>query len=630
MFITVLSAAPATPAPSSAECEAPPLRDVAGLPSFAQKSGALSVGLDSVATWCFDSGGEWTGGVKVEPGKKAKPPGAAVGDCARALASCEAAKLAVTADLKALLAAALADLERPYVKKKYVPKRSGLADRPSEVVDCTSRSRPELFAQAQARMDLARLASQLHSEYANYKTWLYAEGLKCAQAARLGQVDNTQRAMAVDSAPQAPTPNPDKNAASTSAAAKPPDASVAVATTNTPDGSVTAAATTSKADGTPTAAPNKPDGSVPVAAPAVVASKPDAGTAAVANTVTPPSTPLAATNAADSGVPAPVGSVAPSAGGGSPGVDAGVAALLTGLDPSKPVGLSGSSSERERMLALAPAEKWAALAQVRGKFELDRDFTLGFLASRELRDCRCPRPNPAGIARRYVQKDNVAQLEADEQRNTQCEFCLQDAFSAWRSRVDRQCALVEKLSDFEVGVLQRSDDGNGLPPRCFDSVLTRRDGGVGALAGTGTSALARADAGTVWAAASKTVVAPVTPLPAPTPTSPPGATTSMQSVTSPLADTFSRAQDWAPIPLREDGRLYVRIFMSSACAADVLPGPIQARTGDLLVIPYNARQLSVRSPCGGLAEVYWGREVKPRVSEIFARNQPLHLQFQPQ
>jgi hypothetical protein len=115
------------------------------------------------------------------------------------------------------------------------------------------------------------------------------------------------------------------------------------------------------------------------------------------------------------------------------------------------------------------------------------------------------------------------------------------------------------------------------------------------------------------------------PAPAPAPTGVP-----RFEPPSPLADGFFRPSEPAPIPLREDGRLYVRVFMSSTCAADVLPGPVLARTGDLLLIPYGARQLSLRSPCGGLAEVYWGREAAPRVSEVFGRNQPLHFQFKPQ
>jgi hypothetical protein len=73
--------------------------------------------------------------------------------------------------------------------------------------------------------------------------------------------------------------------------------------------------------------------------------------------------------------------------------------------------------------------------------------------------------------------------------------------------------------------------------------------------------------------------------------------------------------------------MYVRVFMSSACVADIDPGPMQARTGDLLPVPPNAKSLTVRSPCGGMAEVYWGREEKPRVAETFGQNQPLQLQF---
>ncbi len=561
LLFTLLTAVPSSsPSPNGAECEAPPVRDVVALQTFAQNSGALSVGLDSVATWCFDSAGDFTAGSgKGKAGAGSKP----VGDCARALASCEAAK---TPELKALLIDALADLERPYVQKKYVPKRSGLIDRPSEVVDCNSRSRPELFAQAQARMDLARLASQAHSEYANYKTWLFAEGLKCAQAAHAGQVDTTQRQMAVD-APPAVMPNPDKSRTVTIATPTEPTMVLVTPVSRLDAGAATATKTTAA---TPTAA-----------TPTVT--KPTAATA----------------------TPATSAAAKPTAG------------APTASAPSN-FSVGGPSTERERLLASQPVERWLSLGQVRSRLELDRDYTLGFLASRELRDCRCQRPNPSGLARRYAQNDNVPQLEADENKNMQCEFCLQDAFAAWKLRLERQCTLVDKLSDFEVGVLQRSDDGNGLPPRCFASAMAGRDAGVpGAVPFVST--IRPLDGGALLAKITKPPVAAVAPVVA-----------AAQPVTTPLADSFSRAQDWAPIPLREDGRLYVRLFMSSQCAADVLPGPIQARTGDLLMIPYNARQLSVRSPCGGLAEVYWGREVKPRVSEIFARNQPLHLQFQPQ
>ena len=87
---------------------------------------------------------------------------------------------------------------------------------------------------------------------------------------------------------------------------------------------------------------------------------------------------------------------------------------------------------------------------------------------------------------------------------------------------------------------------------------------------------------------------------------------------------------WAPIPQREDGRIYVRLFMSSSCVADVEPGPLQARTGDLLLLPFEARAVQVKSPCGGLAEVYFGREARPRVSENFGSNRPLKFEFKRQ
>ncbi len=502
-----------------AGCESPPVRDVAALQAFAAKSGALSVGLDSVATWCFDSGGAWTGGAS----QKIKTPAAATGDCAKALASCETAKAEVTASMKQLLDDALADLERPFVGKRYVPKRSGLADRPSQVVDCSVRNRPSLFAQAQARMDLARMASQAHAEYVNYKTWLYAEGLKCAQAP-IAEPDRTRKNVGVDAPAALAAPSPGPGPGQGKTVALPIESAL---------------------------------------------------------------------------LQAPV----------KPPVDAGRPAGALEVTPSRPVlPVGGPSTERERVMALAPVDRWVALREARSRLELDRDYTLGFLVSRELRDCRCQRPNPAGLARRYAQSDNLAELEAAESKNVQCELCMQDAFAGWKVRLEKQCALIEKLSDFEVGVLQRSDDGNGLPPRCFDSVMAGRGFDAGSASASRAFVFPVADSG-VRASA---VQALALPSPAFTESKPPS------------------ASEWAPIPLREEGRLYVRLFMSSGCAADVLPGPIQARTGDLLVIPFNARQLSVRSPCGGVAEVYWGREARPRVSEIFARNQTLHLQFQPQ
>jgi hypothetical protein len=95
-------------------------------------------------------------------------------------------------------------------------------------------------------------------------------------------------------------------------------------------------------------------------------------------------------------------------------------------------------------------------------------------------------------------------------------------------------------------------------------------------------------------------------------------------------DAFVPPAAHAPSMPREDGRMYVRLSMSATCTAEINPGPIQARTGDLLLVPFAARQLSVKSPCGGLAEIYWGREARPRFSEVFGRNQPLVFNFKAQ
>ena len=129
------------------ECQAPPTREVSSLTRFAQSSGSLSVGLDSVATWCFDSGGGWTGGNAPAKGKKVAGT-EPTGDCAKAIISCEAARASISADTKALLYEVLKDLERPFLGVKYKPKRSGLAERPPEVAECTARDRSTLFSHA--------------------------------------------------------------------------------------------------------------------------------------------------------------------------------------------------------------------------------------------------------------------------------------------------------------------------------------------------------------------------------------------------------------------------------------------------------------------------------------------------
>lgn len=634
--LVVLSVLAAVPPPP--ECEAPALRDVNALKTFAQRSGMLSVGLDSVATWCFDSSGAWTGGHRGEgkgEGKKAKPldPNAGpVLDCARALSACDEARRSLTDDLSAALVGALADLDRPYRGQRYVPKRSGLMERPSVTVNCQERSRPELFAQAQARMDLARLASMAQNEYANYKTWLFSKGLECAQQVRSGRVDSTRVAVSVDALPTTPSEARPVEAP-TAAVSRGGVASGGASSSGSDVGSGSSSRRTTAA-GEPTVL----DGG---------AGLPSARGAAQTAVMSGSSPTLAASVPSSSGSIAPalasrnedggsarVGELRPNSGGvdggrlassfaegGGPWQSGGVIAAPKGFGDA-----GGSSVVADVFLAATHSgagqtpgsdsllETWRSMAKERAKMELDRDYTLGFLASRELRDCRCQRSSPAGVVARLENNDSVTQIEADHARSVACERCLQNAFAGWKVRLAKQCALMNELSVYELEVLQRSDDGNGLPPRCWQEVISKRS----------------LDAGVFLAPKSNAIAASRPPEGSGKSSPPPSPVLPRFEPTTPASDGFFRPTEPAPIPLREEGRLYVRLFMSSTCAADVLPGPLLARTGDLLLIPYGARQLSLRSPCGGLAEVYWGKEATPRLSEVFGRNQPLHLQFKPQ
>ena len=208
-------------------------------------------------------------------------------------------------------------------------------------------------------------------------------------------------------------------------------------------------------------------------------------------------------------------------------------------------------------------------------------------------------PHSGEIVRRLENKDRVAQLEADDDKNTRCELCLLDAYPGWKVRAQKQCSLALDLTEFELGVLQRSDDGNGLPPRCIEAAKQRKQ-----------SAPATASRGGAT----------------PPPQGNSFIITRAPEVLPPQSDPL-KPTDYAPLPAREEGRVYVRIFTSASCVAEVLPGPVLARTGDLLPVPPSAREITVRGPCGGFAELYFGREEKPRVAESFARNQPLRLQF---
>lgn len=595
-----------------AECELPALREVTALKALAQQEGTLSAGLDSVATWCFESSGEWTGGVGTSKakGKKsaktavANPEAEATGECKKAMSSCEAAKAAVLAkaEVSELANAAQADWARQYRELKYSPKRGGVFTRPSVDATCDARNRAELFNQAKGRMDLGRWYSMVQNEYGDYRAWLQKESLKCRKALLAEKKDPLQSTLSIETATGRP-----RNA------------------------------------------------------------ELDAGTAVTSN--------------------AAVSSTSAQGNAGS------LKGEHAGLD-EKPM-----------------LDKWKYLAERHGELEKDRDYALGFMASRELRACGCTRVNPAAVVRALEKQEGgaagLALLNAEDASNTKCAVCLLDAYSAWKPRVARQCALMDELTEFELNKLQQSDDANGLPPRCFEETRRQReekkklaaagapsaadagtlqaafgsaapvtplatammgssDGGVrgqpvlgtapgaNATAASASSAAQQLDGGgpfttvdgytyyrphsvgTGTTAAAGANPAPANPPSAGNPTNanvPAGPSRPMTGpgVSSPSSagDEFVPPSAYAPIPTREDGRVYVRLSMSAACVAEILPGPIQARTGDLLLLPFGAKSLQVKSPCGGLAEIYFGRESKPRVSEVFSRTQPLSFVFQP-
>ena len=125
--------------------------------------------------------------------------------------------------------------------------------------------------------------------------------------------------------------------------------------------------------------------------------------------------------------------------------------------------MGGPTAEREKALSSNLLGKWRYFLLEQGKIEGDVDWVAGFLASRELRECRCVRPIPGDMVRRLENKDRIPQLEADDEKNTHCELCLLDTFPKWKVRAQKQCSLALELTEYELGVLQRSDDGNGFP-----------------------------------------------------------------------------------------------------------------------------------------------------------------------
>jgi hypothetical protein len=105
-------------------------------------------------------------------------------------------------------------------------------------------------------------------------------------------------------------------------------------------------------------------------------------------------------------------------------VDAGVRVVATVM-PTTGAYVGGPTAERERALSSSMVEKWRYFLSEQQKIEGDADWVSGFLASRELRDCRCPlpRPVPGEMVRRLDNNDRLPQLQQDDERNTRCELC---------------------------------------------------------------------------------------------------------------------------------------------------------------------------------------------------------------
>ncbi|MFZ5470834.1 MAG: hypothetical protein ACOZIN_15520 [Myxococcota bacterium] len=313
-------------------------------------------------------------------------------------------------------------------------------------------------------------------------------------------------------------------------------------------------------------------------------------------------------------------------------------------------------------------QKWKELAERTAAQEADADFKKSFLASKEAKGCNCPRVNPGAIHRALETKEGgeagLALLQAEDAANTQCAHCYLDAYVGWKQRSTKLCEAMPTLSEVELNKLEMSDEGAGVPQRCFDQARDAR-AATQRLSTRPLPPPAPLDEKPPPSVTAPAVVVAPAPAPkglAPTsssnlvtvggltyyrppdagvPQAPPASSAQVVSVPAALPsgsvvapaaryDAFVPPQSYAPIISREEGRLYVRINMSSACVAEILPGPIQARNGDLLVVPVGARSIDVKSPCGGIAEIYFGKEPRPRFSEVFARNQPVSFEFRPQ
>ncbi len=603
LFPLLLVVAVSPPLPK--ECEQPPPREVAPIKELANLDGAFSAGLDAVATWCFDSAGGWNAGALGKPKKPISPDAPPQGDCLKAIASCEGTFETVKnkAPLRELVANALLDFERPYRGKKYVPRRSGLKEVPSEAANCRSKSRTELFAMAQQRMDVARLSSQVLNEYANFKTWLFARGLECRNDVAAGvKADPTRSQLSIDS-----TVEP-----------------------------------------APVLAPKDPDTVAALKAPMVdkwkyfskLQAKVEADRDYTLGFLA--SRELRGCDCTRVNPAAVVRALEKKEGG-----EAGVA-LLTSEDPS---------NTRCAVCMFEVFGPWSARAQKQcTSLQTATDAEVARLEKSDDASGlppRCfeePKVKRAELARAAAA---AAEAKAPQGRVPASFDAGGTSLALAPSGVSRPvpaptgvqpAAIPLSATGPDAGVQLAAASGPNPNLQTVDGYTYYRPQGTGSLAGGNNAAAGNPTVANNAAVGSNPAVGTSpsvggtrpgggpagTPAPAPTGTPAPVANTltGPGTPTGPLG--YVAPNTWAPIPQREDGRIYVRLFMSSSCVAEVEPGPLQARTGDLLLLPFEARALQVKSPCGGLAEVYFGREARPRVSENFGSNRPLKFEFKRQ
>jgi hypothetical protein len=592
-------------ASSGADCTLPKVRDAQPLRKAVQEDGNLSIAIDAVATACFDSEGEWNAGIAT--GKRAKN---ALGpECKKAIQGCDLANAARTRSAAAHLldAAASADMDRPFSGAKYAPQRTSppTAEVAADAVNCKSQKRSELFGMAQRRSDLSKAHAQTLSDYARYRAWLELARQQCRDGlnAPTTSVDASKDAAASASAADA--------GASPSAAAAPVSEERRVALAGPlPEKWRYLSGEAQKIDVDPEAReyflPSKE-------VKGCVCPRPNA--AALARALEKKE-------------------------GGETGM-----ALITADD---------AANTRCALCFLDAYAGWKA--RVTGQCSAMNDKS-----EYELNRLEQSEDGPS-IPRACFDRARDARAAAQKLAMPPPPGTGPTAASGSTGRPVVAAGASDAGAASARGGSYAAGPGlDGGPQKTFAGPgpvgATGTGGyagastgspGTGAYAGNGTGG-AGSGAGPAGATGSTagglttvngmTYYRPPTPAAGPNPgaviTGPsPGyrAPTGPGSPDRPAPqyDSFVAPQSYAPIPAREEGRMYVRVSMSSACVAELTPGPIQARNGDLILVPFGAPTLDVKSPCGGVVEIYYGKEPTPRFSEIFGRNQPVSFVFKPQ